>query len=167
VTELVAATAEDMQALGRRIAEQLRPGDLVVLTGDLGAGKTTLTQGIARGLGVKDQVTSPTFTLVHAYDSGPAATTLLHADVYRLETLQEIIDLALPELIDEGAVLVVEWGEEAAPALLPDYLAIRIEFGHAEDERSVALRPAGWRWAARVGELRRALVGDDGGEGPA
>jgi tRNA threonylcarbamoyladenosine biosynthesis protein TsaE len=117
----------DMKRLGAVLAALLRPGDTVLLGGDLGAGKTTFTQGLAAALGVVGPVTSPTFVLLHSYRT-VAGWDLLHSDVWRLEQLQEVIDLAIPELLEEGAVAVVEWGELAAPALAPDYLHVAIDF---------------------------------------
>jgi tRNA threonylcarbamoyladenosine biosynthesis protein TsaE len=155
------ASTEQTRFIGARLGALLSSGEVVLLGGELGAGKTTLTQGLARGLGVKEQVTSPTFTLIRCYDSGPGQLKLLHADMYRLENVQEIIDLGLPELLEEGAVAVVEWGEQAAPALPPDYLEIQLEFVEgegSEDQRRLRLRPMGSRWAARFAGLRRSLV---------
>ena len=123
----LAPGAADMKRLGAALAALLRPGDTVLLGGDLGAGKTTFTQGLAAALGVAGPVTSPTFVLLHSYRTS-AGWDLLHADVWRLEQLQEVIDLAIPELLEEGAAAVVEWGELAAPALAPDYLHVAIDF---------------------------------------
>jgi tRNA threonylcarbamoyladenosine biosynthesis protein TsaE len=116
-----------MKRLGAVLAALLRPGDTVLLGGDLGAGKTTFTQGLAAALGVSGPVTSPTFVLLHSYRTS-AGWDLLHADVWRLEQLQDVIDLAIPELLEEGAAAVIEWGELAAPALAPDYLHVAIDF---------------------------------------
>jgi tRNA threonylcarbamoyladenosine biosynthesis protein TsaE len=127
-----------MKALGGVLARLLRPGDTVLLGGDLGAGKTTYVQGLAAALGVGEPVTSPTFVLVHSYRTD-AGWELLHADVWRLEQLQEVIDLALPELIEAGRAAVVEWGEMAAPALAPDCLHVTIDF--EDDEPSLAPGP--------------------------
>jgi tRNA threonylcarbamoyladenosine biosynthesis protein TsaE len=123
----LAPGAGDMKRLGAALGALLRPGDTVLLGGDLGAGKTTFTQGLAAALGVSGPVTSPTFVLLHSYRT-TAGWDLLHADVWRLEQLQEVIDLAIPELLEEGAAAVVEWGEMAAPALAPDYLHVAIDF---------------------------------------
>lgn len=149
------ASPEDTQALAAELAGVLEPGDVVLLGGELGAGKTTFTQGLARALGVTDVVTSPTFTLVRSYPTA-RGFVLLHADVYRLEQLQEVIDLALPEELEEGAVAVIEWGEKAAPALGPDYLAVTIAYGPGATDREVVYRPVGARWAARLAQERRA-----------
>jgi tRNA threonylcarbamoyladenosine biosynthesis protein TsaE len=130
-------------------------GDLVLLGGDLGAGKTTFTQGLAQALGVKEPVTSPTFTLMHSYEG--AAVRLLHVDVYRLDRLQEVVDLGLPELMEDGAAAVVEWGQRAVPALLPDHLDMRISFGPGDDDRVVVLEPVGEAWLGRRPALE-ALV---------
>jgi tRNA threonylcarbamoyladenosine biosynthesis protein TsaE len=122
-----AARASDTRDLGAALARLLRPGDTVLLGGELGAGKTTFTQGLAAALGVTEPVTSPTFVLLHSYKTS-AGWDLLHADVWRLKQLQEVIDLAIPELLEEGAAAVVEWGELAAPVLPPDCLYVTISF---------------------------------------
>lgn len=121
------ASAEETQAAGEAFAAVLRPGDVVLLTGRLGAGKTTFVQGVARGLGVKERVTSPTFTLVrpHACENAHGVTTLYHADVYRAGSLAEVFDLDLTELIEESAVALVEWGETAAP-VFGDFLKVTV-----------------------------------------
>lgn len=149
------SSAQQTRALASRIGQLVVPSDVILLGGDLGAGKTTFTQGLAAALGVTDTVTSPTFILLRSYDG--QALRLLHADVYRLEHLHEIIDLGLPELLEEGAAAVVEWGDLAAPVFLPDYLHIQIEFGDDEDERSFRFRPVGVRWGARRNRLAEAL----------
>jgi tRNA threonylcarbamoyladenosine biosynthesis protein TsaE len=163
----------DMKRLGAALAALLRPGDTVLLGGDLGAGKTTFTQGLAAALGISGPVTSPTFVLVHSYRTS-AGWDLLHADVWRLEQLQEVIELAIPELLEEGAVAVVEWGEMAAPALAPDYLHIAIDFapgGPAPDKvapddaadagneaRRLVFSALGQGWLGRMAELSVALA---------
>lgn len=98
------------------VATTLEPGDVLLLQGDLGAGKTTFVQGLAEALGVSTSVTSPTFTLMNVYRT-VKGFDLVHVDAYRLEKLSEVADLALPEMLDEGAVAVIEWGERAAAAL--------------------------------------------------
>jgi tRNA threonylcarbamoyladenosine biosynthesis protein TsaE len=149
------SSPEQTRALAARVGELVVASDVILLGGDLGAGKTTFTQGLAAALGVTQLVTSPTFTLLRSYEGRDMQ--LLHADVYRLEHLHEIIDLGLPELLEEGAAAVVEWGDLAAPVLLPDYLNIQIEFGDGDDDRSFRLRPVGVRWGARRTRLARAL----------
>jgi tRNA threonylcarbamoyladenosine biosynthesis protein TsaE len=111
-----AASTEDTQAAGEAFASLLRPGDIVLLSGPLGAGKTTFTQGVGRGLGVGERVTSPTFTIVRQHEciNDLGITTLHHADVYRVGSLGEVDDLALGELVEESAVAVVEWGDIAS-----------------------------------------------------
>jgi tRNA threonylcarbamoyladenosine biosynthesis protein TsaE len=160
---LVARTgsADDTRALGVALSGVLRPGDVVLLTGDLGAGKTVLAQGIAAGLGVTDAVTSPTFTLVRPLPCGPGPIrTMHHADLYRLEHRREVVDLALGELVEDDAVAVVEWGEAAAAVLGPDVLAVRLESpgpDAPEARRVFTLQPGG-TWSARARELGRALA---------
>jgi tRNA threonylcarbamoyladenosine biosynthesis protein TsaE len=137
--------------VGEGVGALARPGDVILLGGDLGAGKTTFTQGLARALGVGEPVTSPTFTLVHSYEG--SVTRLLHADVYRLERLRDVVDLGLAELLEDGAVAVVEWGQQAAPALPADHLDVGISFGTGECDRTIVLEPVGEGWSDR----RRAL----------
>jgi tRNA threonylcarbamoyladenosine biosynthesis protein TsaE len=154
---ITAATksADDTRELAAAIAGLVQPGDTLLLAGDLGAGKTTFTQGFGLALGAEGPITSPTFTLLRHYTE--ARPPLLHADVYRVDFLQEIVDLGLPELLDEGVVAVVEWGDVAEPVLPPDFLEIRIEFEAGDDARRLVLRPVGARWSARTKALGRAI----------
>jgi tRNA threonylcarbamoyladenosine biosynthesis protein TsaE len=140
------ASVEETQALAEAIADLARPGDVLILAGDLGAGKTAFTQGFGRGLGVEAPITSPTFTLVHVYEG---RLTVHHIDVYRLDQLAEVLDLGLPEMLDEGGVVLIEWGDAILPALPPDFLEVRLTFGAGDDERQLELRPVGSRWSAR------------------
>ncbi len=136
------------------VAAVLVPGDLVLLGGDLGAGKTAFTQALAGELGVVGVVTSPTFTLVRQYPTA-RGFELLHADIYRLEQLSEVVDLGLAEQIDYGAVAVVEWGERGAAALLPEHLSVTLDAPDpgADTVRSILLRPFGAPWASRWATL--------------
>lgn len=118
-------TADAMRTLGARLALLLRAGDLVVLSGDLGAGKTTLTQGIGTGLGVRELVSSPTFVIARVHPSLVGGAGLVHVDAYRLGSLAEIDDLDLDASL-EGSVTVVEWGEGLVEDLAPDRLEVRI-----------------------------------------
>ena len=131
-------------------------GDLVVLAGDMGAGKTAFTQGFARGLGITDRVTSPTFTIIREY-AGPGLA-LHHLDVYRLDHLREVVDLGLGELLDEEAVMVVEWGDAVLPALPDQYLDVRIRFGEGDDDRELELIARGGPWVARHRALSEAVA---------
>lgn len=148
------------RALGGRLAGCLRPGDVLLLEGDLGAGKTTFTQGLAAALGVESGVTSPTFTLMNIYPT-TAGFDLVHVDVYRLEKLSEVVDLALPEMLEDGAVVLVEWGERARAALPGPRLEVRIERSPTDDEtaRTVHLVPCGPPWESRRADLAR-LAGE-------
>jgi tRNA threonylcarbamoyladenosine biosynthesis protein TsaE len=139
------------------IAKTLLPGDVLLLDGDLGAGKTTFTQGLARAMGVDDVVTSPTFSLVRSYPTS-FGVELIHADVYRLDDLSEIIALGLPEMLDDGAVAAIEWGERAAPALGPEHLGIRLALTDVDGERRITLTPQGSRWQARWDDIAGALA---------
>jgi len=119
----------DAQVAGEAFARVLRCGDIVLLTGSLGAGKTTFVKGVARGLGVSERVTSPTFTIVreHRCDNEQGIVTLHHADVYRVEGLDEVLDLALGELVEESGVALVEWGELAASVFGRDVITVQFD----------------------------------------
>ena len=144
--ELRIATDGDMRDLGRRLAALLRAGDLVILGGPLGAGKTTLVQGIGAGLGVRGPVTSPTFVIARVHPplagGGPA---LVHADAYRLGSFGEVDDLDLDTDVGR-AVTVVEWGTGLAEPLAEDRLEITIEPDQDSDVRTVRINGHGARW---------------------
>lgn len=145
--ELRTTSAADTHAVGVGIAAVLDVGDVVVLSGDLGAGKTVLAQGIAAGLGVTERVVSPTFAIARRYDG---RVPLHHLDVYRLDMMQEAIDLGLDELLDDG-VLVVEWGEGVHELLPAERLEVRLALDASdEDARSVTLTGHGPGWDTRV-----------------
>lgn len=137
-------TPEDTEALGGRVASSLRPGDIVLLAGGLGAGKTLFTRGLATGLGVDEPVLSPSFVLVRQYRSG--FMPLVHADVYRLESISEFDDLDVLEMSKDG-VLVIEWGSAVESALPTDHL--RIEFRVGEDESRTLEFIGEGAWARR------------------
>ena len=144
--ELRIATDVAMRDLGRELAGRLRAGDLVILTGPLGAGKTTLVQGIGEGLGVRGPVTSPTFVIarVHPVQAGPGPS-LVHADAYRLGSVGEVDDLDL-DADAASAVTVVEWGQGLAEGLAEDRLVISIQPDPDSDVRTVQLNGYGARW---------------------
>ena len=153
----VVATTDSVDAtrdLAGAVSSLARPGDVIVLAGDLGAGKTAFVQGFGRGLGVTDRITSPTFTLVHVYEG---RVPVHHLDVYRLEQLSEVLDLGLAEMLDEGGVVLVEWGDAILPVLPHDFLEVRLTFGVGEDDRHVAFRPVGAAWSLRADALAGIL----------
>lgn len=166
IPALAAAThgADHTRALAAALAELARPGDIVLLAGDLGAGKTAFAQGFGRALGVDEPVTSPTFTLVNRYDG---RLPFYHLDVYRLDRLDEVADLGLAEFLDEGGAMLIEWGDTITPVLPADFLEVRIELGDGDDDRTFEFRTVGSRWAARQRALAAALapwrVDDDNG----
>lgn len=142
--EVRCPTETDTRALAGRLAALLRPGDVVLLAGELGSGKTLFTGGLAAGLGVEEQVVSPSFVLVRQYHSG--FMPVIHVDVYRLGTLNEFDDLDVFEMAREG-VLVIEWGDAVEPALPEDHL--RIDFAVEDGQtRVLGLVPSG-SWAGR------------------
>ena len=153
--ELRTGTAEETRAVGEALANLLRPRDAVILTGELGAGKTTLVQGVARGLDVPGRVTSPTFTLIREYRG---RLDMAHVDVYRLERIQDVVDLGLEELGDGEAVLLVEWGDVVEEALPADHLVVELIAGEGDDARRITMAPAGTSWNERWERLEQVLV---------
>ena len=153
VAESTVATRspQETEALAGRLAGRLRSGDLLVLTGDLGAGKTTFTRGLGRALGVRGAVTSPTFVIARVHPSLGDGPALVHVDAYRLSGLEELDDLDLDTAL-EDAVTVVEWGGGLAEGLAADRLEIGIHRTHGSDlsvdgdPRRITLRPSGLRW---------------------
>jgi tRNA threonylcarbamoyladenosine biosynthesis protein TsaE len=149
--EFKTTSLADTHALAAAIASLVGPGDLILLTGDLGVGKTAFAQGFGAALGVEQAITSPTFTLANRYEG---RIVMNHLDVYRLEHMVEVLDLDLPELIDDDAVTLIEWGDVIAPELTNDYLVVCLGFVDAHPQaRSVSLSPNGARWLDRVGDL--------------
>lgn len=160
---LVAPTPDDTRALAGRVAQALRPGDLVSLTGELGAGKTCFVQGAAVTLGVRDRVTSPSFLLRREYQGD---VPLLHLDVYRLDTLQEVLDLGYEDALGDTRVTFIEWGDAVRPLLPPEHLEVEFRVAAAPgaggpmppvEPRRIVVRPHGDDWARRVSELADVL----------
>lgn len=154
---LLVQSIADTHGVAAAIAQLSRTSDIIVLAGEMGAGKTAFAQGFGAALGVDEPITSPTFTLVHTYDTG--RVTLHHADLYRLERLSEVSDLALHEMVDGDGVMLVEWGDVASE-LLGDHLEVflRHDTNHADDERSIVIHSVGTQWASRFERLKTALT---------
>jgi tRNA threonylcarbamoyladenosine biosynthesis protein TsaE len=148
---LRAADVTATKAIGRAVAMLVRPGDVLLLAGELGTGKTVFTQGLAEGLEVRDLVTSPTFTLVHRHDG---RVPLFHLDVYRLDRVGELADLGIDEVLDAGGVVAIEWGDVVAAEMPIDRLEVRFAFGDGYNDRAIELTPTGTRWPARWRTLR-------------
>lgn len=142
-------TVADTHEFGRRLAGVLRAGDLIVLGGPLGAGKTALVQGIGAGLGVSGRIASPTFVIARVH---PGPLPMVHVDAYRLGSLDEVDDLDLDVSADE-AVTVVEWGEGKAEQLAESYLTIVLDRSADSDERSAEVIAHGGDWATRIAAL--------------
>jgi tRNA threonylcarbamoyladenosine biosynthesis protein TsaE len=144
---------EQTRAVARSLARLLEPGDVLLLAGPLGAGKTELTKGLAEGLDVKEPVVSPTFTLAREYQG---RLRLLHVDVYRLDTAGEVIDLALDE-DEESSVTVVEWGDVAAAVMPTEHLLVRIDLTDDPDARDITFECSGPAWLSREASLAAAM----------
>ncbi len=154
---LLVQSLADTHGVAAAIAQLSRTGDIIVLAGEMGAGKTAFAQGFGEALGVDEPITSPTFTLVHTYDTG--RVTLHHADLYRLDKMSEVSDLALHEMVDEDGVMLVEWGDVASE-LLGDHLEVFLRHNaeHGDDERSVVVHSVGTQWASRLDRLKTSLT---------
>ncbi len=166
-------------AIAAAVASLSRPGDIIVLAGEMGSGKTAFAQGFGRSLGITDAITSPTFTLVHSYPCPDGRRTLHHADIYRLDRTVDVDDLALHELAEFGGIVLIEWGDVAA-AGLGDHLEVRLshddlatgddldapdatddsadEFG-LDTARAIELHATGASWAGRWDRLQSDLAG--------
>lgn len=155
---MITLRADDLaatHAIAAAVAPLARAGDVIVLAGEMGAGKTAFAQGFGAALGVTEPITSPTFTLVHSYDCG--RLTLHHADLYRLDRTSEVMDLALAELAEFDGIVLVEWGDVAGAAI-GDHLEIRLEVDLDDDDaRDVEISAVGSTWAGRWDRLRSAL----------
>jgi tRNA threonylcarbamoyladenosine biosynthesis protein TsaE len=153
-------SVEETRALGAALAGVVGPGAVLVLCGELGAGKTALAQGIAIGLGVTARVTSPTFTMVATYptDHERGIESFLHADLYRVGSGVEADDLAIAELVEEAGVAAVEWGDLAPDVLGPRQVVLRITQGEADDDRTIEIQPGPVDPELLEGALERWLV---------
>ena len=167
---LLSRRPDDTQQLAATVAGALRPGDVVALTGELGAGKTCFVQGAARALGVTERVTSPSFVLRREYEG---TVPVLHMDIYRLETLQDIVDIGYEEVFDATRVTFIEWGDAMSPLLPTDHLELEFRLpsltpdaASNEEDRRIVVRPRGEDWLRRLADLRTSLtpwVDQDGG----
>jgi tRNA threonylcarbamoyladenosine biosynthesis protein TsaE len=141
-------SADQTRRLARAVSPLLVPGDVLVLSGDLGAGKTTFVQGLAAGLGVPERIVSPTFILMKEYLGG--RYPLMHLDVYRLGRIQEVIDLGYDDFLEPSAIVVVEWGDMVEPLLPKDHLLVELRHGDELEERTVTFTPTGPGWESRM-----------------
>jgi len=145
----------ETHALAAAIAGLAKVGDVILLAGDMGAGKTAFAQGFGRALGITEPITSPTFTVVHTYDTG--RVVLHHADLYRLDRRSEVDDLGLDELTEGRGILLVEWGDVLAETF-GDHLVILIErTDDSDDARRITIRSVGRRWETRWAKLEAAI----------
>jgi len=182
--QLRADSLASTHAVAGALAHLSRPGDVIVLAGEMGAGKTAFAQGFGRALGIAEAITSPTFTLVHSYPVPGTKHTLHHADLYRLDSTADVDDLALHELAEFGGIILIEWGDVVS-STIGDHLEVRLEtdadddgddpadagpadhvgddvadddFG-LDDARLITLEPVGPAWAGRWDRLTAALEG--------
>ena len=163
VVVVTSRSPDETRAAGRAVGALLTGGDVVVLDGQLGAGKTVFVKGVAEGLDVAATVVSPTFTLAREY---AGRLRLVHVDVYRLDHVQEFLDLGLDDLSGDDAVTVVEWGDAVAAELPVEHLEVRLALpGESDDERELTVRFSGASWQRRAGAVRAALTTGTTGTG--
>jgi tRNA threonylcarbamoyladenosine biosynthesis protein TsaE len=135
--EFFTASPQETEALGARLAAVLKPGTVLAYTGDLGAGKTAFTRGLARGLGIQERVTSPTFTIVNEYEGG--RLPLFHFDLYRLGSSEELYDIGWEDYLARGGICAVEWSENITDALDQDCVRVDIRRGEGDEERRITI----------------------------
>jgi len=154
---LTGELGEETREVGEVFASLLQARDAVVLTGELGAGKTTFAQGVARGLGIEEQVSSPTFTLIKEYSG---ILDLAHVDVYRLDMVQDVVDLGLEELGGGDGVLLIEWGDTIEELLPDERLCVELvtEDATGESVRAISISASGAGWIERFAELEVAML---------
>ena len=165
--QLRSTSLDATHAIAAALAGQVRVGDVVVLAGEMGSGKTAFAQGFGAALGVEEPMTSPTFTLVHSHPvaHGSGRLTLHHADLYRLTTQHEVADLALAELAEAEGIILVEWGDVVA-SLLGDHLLVRLDpVVGDESARDITVSPVGRAWIGRWAQIESALVRSVGARG--
>ena len=150
--DIITHSSKETQDLGYRLGTLLKEGDIVCLVGDLGAGKTTLTQSIAKGLGVEDYVTSPTFTLINEYSG---RYMLYHFDLYRLNSIDEIYDLGYEEYFFSQGVCIIEWADILQENLPLERLNIFIERGKEDNDRKILISGSGNRYREIIKELKK------------
>lgn len=150
--KLVSSNSKETEQIGQRIGEILRPGDVICLSGDLGVGKTTLVKGLAKGLGIKDHLTSPTFTIVNQYEG---KHLLYHFDVYRVNDVDELYAIGFEEYIYSEAVSVIEWAELISDILPKEKLWVEIkkDVNNSEDYRKIILIPNGIKYQDLINKL--------------
>tara|TARA_B100000029_G_scaffold403149_1_gene402851 strand:- start:147 stop:635 length:489 start_codon:yes stop_codon:yes gene_type:complete len=155
VVRLKAKSVQDTYEIATQVAQSVTAGDLILLIGDLGAGKTAFAKGFGKAIGVEEPITSPTFTLAREYRG---ELDLHHLDVYRLEQIEEVRDLALPELFEGNSVTLIEWGDQIISALPKSHLEVSLEYGDIDSERIINIAPSGQGWNDRIVALKETLI---------
>ncbi len=141
MTKEILKNLDETRRFGQKLASYLTPNTIIALTGDLGAGKTTLSKAIAQGLGVNETLTSPTFTIVCEYDTG--RLPLYHFDVYRVNDSEELFEIGFEDYLHRGGVCLIEWANLLEEGLLPEgIITINLEYGDSEDERILTIEGA-------------------------
>lgn len=162
--ELVSNGPAETRSIGRKLGRLLKPGDVLLLEGSFGAGKTVMVQGIAKGLGVQEQVISPSFTLVNEYRAGKShgSVPVYHADLYRISTVEEALDLGLEEYLGGRGIFIAEWPEKVADVWPEERLWIKLRVEDV-NKRTIRIDARGERYIRLLGEFEKALTEDRGG----
>jgi len=154
VIKVTAPSLSGTHQAAESVAEIVQSGDVILLVGDLGAGKTAFTQGFGRALGVSEPITSPTFTLAREYNG---TLQIHHLDVYRIDQIEEVRDLALPELFEGNSVTLIEWGDQIISALPKNHLEISFEYCEIDTARLITFTANGRSWNNRLVALQQSL----------
>lgn len=156
--DIISYSAEQTKRLGQRLGRLLQPGDVICLSGDMGAGKTVFSSGIGQGWGVQNHVTSPTYNLVHQHQREADTHTLYHLDCYRLQNVDEVDSIGFDDIIDANGMVIIEWAERILEAL-PDermWIELRVVETH---RRNFAVEPIGTRYENRLKQFRQSIFG--------
>lgn len=156
--DIISHSVEQTARLGARLGALLRRGDIICLSGDMGAGKTVFSAGIGRGWGTQHPLTSPTFNLVHQHRRADDNLTLYHLDCYRLSGPEDTDSIGFDDIVDSGGILIIEWAERILPVLPPERLWIELR-ELSDTRRSLLLEATGTRYQQLVDEFRRAAYG--------
>lgn len=156
--DFISTSAEQTQRLGARLGALLRPGDVICLSGEMGAGKTVFAAGVGSGWGALDPMASPTYTIVHEHQRAQDAQRLAHLDCYRLESADDIDSIGFDDLLESGTALLIEWPEKIEHALPPERLWVRLR-AVSDIHRSVHFTPVGERYVQLINHYRQAVTG--------
>lgn len=160
--KLETSSSDETLSVAEKLTAILKPQDIVILTGDLGAGKTCFVKGVSLALGIKDNITSPTFTILKSYTG---RLSLYHFDLYRIDSIEEMFEIGLPEYLPADGVTMIEWGDKARPLLRQEHLDIDFRRCSKQTRREIIFQPNGEKWMIRIADWFMRSFGTDQGLG--